>query len=115
MEKTVYTDNLDFREHKALRASRDLLGLMASTAMSSLKTAPRGFARDHPRIDLLRMKGLVVTRRWKPAKWMETKAVVERVRDTWAAAAPMNIWLDMHVGPSRLAPDDDALARFGPR
>lgn len=88
---------------------------LESTAMSSLKTAPRGFARDHPRIDLLRMKGLVVTRRWKPAKWMETKAVVERVRDTWAAAAPMNIWLDMHVGPSRLAPDDDALARFGPR
>ena len=45
---------------------------------------------------------------------MQTKAVVERVRDTWVAAAPMNFWLDTHVGPSTLAPDDDALARFGP-
>ena len=26
----------------------------------------------------------------------------------------MNAWLDAHVGPSTLAPDDDALARFGP-
>ena len=85
------------------------------TAIGSLKTAPRGYPRDHPRIELLRLKGLVGTRHWKPAKWMQTKAVVERVRDTWLAAAPMNAWLDAHVGPSTLAPDDDELARFGAR
>ena len=45
---------------------------------------------------------------------MQTKAVVERVRDTWEAAAPMNEWLDAHVGPSTIAPDEDELARFGP-
>jgi hypothetical protein len=44
---------------------------------------------------------------------MQTKAVVKRVRDTWEEAAPMNAWLDAHVGPSTLAPDDDELARFG--
>jgi len=85
------------------------------TAIESLKTAPRGYPRDHPRIELLRLKGLVGTRHWKPAKWMQTKAVVERVRDTWLAAALMNAWLDAHVGPSTLAPDDDELARFGGR
>jgi len=85
------------------------------TAIGSLKTAPRGYARDHPRIDLLRLKGLVVTRHWKPAKWMETKAAVDRVRDTWMAAIPMNFWLDTHVGPSTLAPDDDDGVRFGRR
>jgi uncharacterized protein (TIGR02453 family) len=85
------------------------------TAIGSLKTAPRGYARDHPRIDLLRLKGLVITRHWDTAKWMQTKAVVERVRDTWAAAVPMNSWLDTHVGPSTMAPDEDDLARFGPR
>jgi uncharacterized protein (TIGR02453 family) len=85
------------------------------TAIGSLKTAPRGYARDHSRIDLLRLKGLVVTRHWKPAKWMETKAVVDRVRDTWMAAIPMNFWLNTHVGPSTLAPDDDDGARFGRR
>jgi uncharacterized protein (TIGR02453 family) len=82
------------------------------TAIGSLKTAPRGYSRDHPRIELLRLKGLVATRHWKPAKWMQTKAVVERVRDTWLAAAPVNAWLDSHVGPSTLAPDEDELARF---
>jgi uncharacterized protein (TIGR02453 family) len=82
------------------------------TAISALKSAPRGYPRDHPRIELLRLKGLVATHHWKPAKWMQTKAVVERVRDTWAVAAPVNSWLDAHVGPSTLAPDEDALTRF---
>jgi uncharacterized protein (TIGR02453 family) len=84
------------------------------TAMETLKTAPRGYPRDHPRIDLLRLKGLVGTRRWTPAKWMQTKAVVRRVRDTWDAAAPMNAWLDAHVGPSTIPPDEDDISRFGP-
>ncbi len=84
------------------------------TAIGALKTAPRGYARDHPRIELLRLKGLVATHHWKPAKWMQTKAAVGRVRDTWVATAPMNAWLDAHVGPSTLAPDEGELARFGP-
>ena len=89
-------------------------GGLEFSAIGSLKTAPRGYRRDHPRIDLLRLKGLVGTRRWKPAKWMQTKAVVQRVRDTWDAAAPMNAWLDAHVGPSTVPPDEDEIARFGP-
>jgi uncharacterized protein (TIGR02453 family) len=80
-------------------------GLRAS-AMDELKTAPRGYAKDHPRIELLRRKGLVVSREWPLAKWMQTKAVVGRVRDAWAAAVPMNEWLDAHVGPSTLPPDE---------
>jgi len=83
------------------------------SAVSALKTAPRGYAKDHPRIELLRMKGLAASRHWKHAKWMETRAVVDRVRDTWDAVAPMNAWLDAYVGPSTVAPDEDQLARFG--
>ncbi|HSB86596.1 MAG TPA: DUF2461 domain-containing protein, partial [Ilumatobacteraceae bacterium] len=82
------------------------------SAMTSLKSAPRGYPRDHPRIELLRLKGLVATRRWKTAKWMRTRAVVERVRETWEVAAPMNAWLDAHVGPSTLAPDENEMGRF---
>ncbi|HZX55842.1 MAG TPA: DUF2461 domain-containing protein [Ilumatobacteraceae bacterium] len=84
------------------------------SAISALKTAPRGYAKDHPRIELLRMKGLAAARHWQHAKWMQTKAVVDRVRDTWDAVAPMNEWLDAHVGPSTIAPDEDQLARFRP-
>ena len=87
---------------------------MEFSAIESLKTAPRGYPRDHPRIDLLRLKGLVGTRRWKPAKWMQTKAVVQRVRDTWDLAEPMSAWLDAHVGPSTIPPDEDEIGRFGP-
>jgi uncharacterized protein (TIGR02453 family) len=85
------------------------------SAMNELKTAPRGYARDHPRIELLRRKGLVATHRWKPARWMQTKAVVQRVRDTWEVAASMNAWLDVHVGPSTAAPHEHELARSARR
>lgn len=75
-------------------------------AMSELKTAPRGFPKDHPRIALLRRKGLMATTEWPLASWMHTRTVVKRVRDAWAACAPINEWLDAHVGPSTLAPED---------
>jgi len=83
-------------------------------AIGALKTAPRGYPKDHPRIELLRRKGLMVSRHWEPASWMGTKSVVKRVRDAWTVASEMNEWLDAHVGPSTLAPDEDELARFGP-
>ena len=75
-------------------------------AISELKTAPRGYPKDHPRIELLRRKGLMASRSWAPASWMRSTRAVARVRETWLAAAPMNEWLDAHVGPSVLAPDD---------
>jgi len=86
-------------------AALEASGQQAS-AIEALKTAPRGYAKDHPRIALLRRKGLVATRRWDQATWMRTAAVVGRVRDTWAEAVAMNEWLDAHVGPSTMPPDD---------
>jgi uncharacterized protein (TIGR02453 family) len=80
-------------------------------AVDELKTAPRGYSKDHPRIELLRRKGLVSTREWPHAKWMRTAAVVSRVREVWEAGAPLTAWLDAHVGPSTLAPDEDQLMR----
>lgn len=74
-------------------------------AISELKTAPRGIAKDHPRIELLRRKGLMSGRRFDVAAWMHTKAVITRVRDTWNGAAELNQWLDHHVGPSTMAPE----------
>ncbi len=82
-------------------------------AIGELKTAPRGYPRDHPRIELLRRKGLMASRSWPPATWMGTTKLVGRVRAAWTGAAPMNAWLDAHVGPSTLAPEDD-IGRFGP-
>ena len=80
-------------------------------AIDALKTAPRGYAKDHLRIVLLRRKGLIIGRSWEPAAWMHTKAAAKRITDTWTAAAPMCAWLDRHVGPSELPPDDTPWAR----
>jgi len=81
-------------------------------AISELKTAPRGYPKDHPRIELIRRKGLMASRSWDHAAWMRTKQVVGKVRDAWQRCDEMNAWLDAHVGPSTMAPDEDELARF---
>lgn len=66
----------------------------------SLKAAPRGYRRDHPRIDLLRHKSLAAMRSFEPAGWLHTKAAATRITDTWRAARPIHDWLARHVGPS---------------
>jgi len=75
------------------------------TAMETLKTAPRGYPKDHPRIELLRHKGLVAMRTWPVSGWLGTAAAKKRVVDLFHATAPLVAWLDAHVGPS-----DDAAA-----
>ena len=63
-----------------------------------LKTAPRGYPKDHPRIDLLRQKGLVAWREWPLGPWLRTKAPKGRVVDVLHAAEPIRAWLSKHVG-----------------
>ncbi len=89
----------------ALCFEAERLGLTLG-AMSELKTAPRGYAKDHPRIAILRRKGLIASKDWPLAKWMHTKEVVTRVRDAWLAGADLNKWLNKHVGPTTLPPAD---------
>jgi uncharacterized protein (TIGR02453 family) len=70
-----------------------------------LKTAPRGYAKDHPRIELLRRKALIAGRRARPgAGGIDRDAALDHVAGTWRAAAPLNAWLDQHVGESTLPP-----------
>ena len=83
----------------ALRARRYEVG-----AHDTLKTAPRGYSKAHPRIELLRMKGLTVGRRFAPAGWLHTGAALNRILTVWRDAAPVNSWLDRHVGPSTNPP-----------
>ncbi|MEV7924604.1 DUF2461 domain-containing protein [Kitasatospora sp. NPDC088779] len=68
----------------------------------SLKTAPRGFPKDHPRIELLRHKGLVAWQEWAPAKWLGTRGAHTRITTFLRASQPLRDWLDDHVGPSEL-------------
>jgi uncharacterized protein (TIGR02453 family) len=65
-----------------------------------LKTAPKGYPRDHPRVDLLRYKGLVAWKQWPVAAWLGTAAAKRRVVEFLRAARPLNDWLAEHVGRS---------------
>ena len=64
-------------------------------AGASLKTAPRGYPRDHPQIELLRRKQLIVGRSLPGPVTRE--AGLELARGTREAAAPVRAWLDAHV------------------
>jgi uncharacterized protein (DUF2461 family) len=75
-------------------------------AISELKSAPRGFSKDHPRIELLRRKGLIAVQEFGSPAWMYGKTVPKRIRQSWAGVADLCGWLDAHVGPSTLPPDD---------
>ncbi len=59
-----------------------------------LKTAPRGYDRDHPRIGLLRFKSLTLMHDHGFAPVIHTPEILERVREDWRAARSVVEWLD---------------------
>lgn len=60
---------------------------------TSLKTTPRGYAADHPRIDLLRRRQLVVGRSYGFDPVIHAAELLERVRQDWRAMRPVVGWL----------------------
>jgi uncharacterized protein (TIGR02453 family) len=67
-----------------------------------LKTAPRGYPKDHPRIELLRNKGLVAWKQWPAGAWLGKAGAKTRIVDFLRTSRPLNAWLDANVGPSTL-------------
>jgi len=66
-------------------------------AHDSVKTAPRGYAKDHPRIELLKLKGIVMSKAWPVGGWLGTRKAKDRVVSTLVAARPLNAWIAEHV------------------
>src|SRR6202163_602160 len=67
----------------------------------SFKRVPTGYPSDHPRGDLLRCKGLMAGRNWKPGSWLHSIEAKDRVRQAIKDSKPLTGWLDTHVCPSR--------------
>jgi uncharacterized protein (TIGR02453 family) len=78
---------------KAERAGIELWG-------ESLATAPRGYPKDHERIELLRRKSLALGATLKFGRGISRSDGLQFVTKTWRAAAPVTGWLDEHVGAS---------------
>ena len=58
-----------------------------------LKTAPRGYDKEHPRIDLLRHKQLFAGRLIGFEPVIHTAELADLVRDDWRALKPLVDWL----------------------
>jgi uncharacterized protein (TIGR02453 family) len=62
-----------------------------------LKTVPRGYDRDHPRIELLRGRSLMVVRAFGAPDWLASPRVVEEVTAVWREVRPLVHWASAHV------------------
>ncbi len=105
-----------FRPYRDVRFSSDkspyktnigaMIGVKAggldATGHDALKTAPKGYPKDHPRIELLRYKGLITWKEWPAGAWLGTRKAKDRVVQFLEASKPLNGWLRKHVGPSTL-------------
>ena len=92
-------DDVSGREVAAIVAALTKAGYEA-TAHDVLKTVPRGYAKDHPRLDLLRHKGLIAWKTWPIGSWLGTRTVKARLVKLLHDASPLRAWLDLYVGPS---------------
>lgn len=67
-----------------------------------LTRVPNGFAKDHPRADLLRHKTLTAHREYGSPDWLCTPRAKGRIAVALRKLAPLNEWLDDNVGASTL-------------
>ena len=72
------------------------------TAHEVLTTAPKGYPKDHPRIELLRHKGLITWKRWPGGPWLGTRRAKDRLVEFFRLSKPLTEWLRTNVGPSTL-------------
>jgi uncharacterized protein (TIGR02453 family) len=66
-------------------------------AHDALKTAPRGYPKDHPRVDLLRRKGIAAWREFPPGDWLDSKKAPARLASFFRSAQPLRDWLARHA------------------
>lgn len=64
-----------------------------------LKTVPRGFARDHPRAELLKHKTLSAGVDVGTPEWVSTPAVMDEVARRWRQLRPLVDWVVRYAAP----------------
>lgn len=63
----------------------------------TLKTSPRGYDADHPRIALLRHKSMTLGMDYGFDKFIHTPALADRIRTDWREAMPFVDWVLAHA------------------
>ncbi len=78
-----------------------------------LTRAPRGVDPDHPRIELLRHKGLAAMLEFGAPDWLSDPRCLQEVAAAWRRAQGLTGWLARHVGPAEPVDGDPRSARAG--
>jgi uncharacterized protein (TIGR02453 family) len=98
--RTAVADDKEGTELEAALVAARRARLDIAAAEPPLATAPRGWPKDHPRIALLRMRGLITGRELGTPAWLHTSRAANEVAKVWRSGADVNAWLDANVGPS---------------
>lgn len=99
--RRAVADDRTGAELEAIVAGMEAAGL-ALIRDGALKTAPRGYPVDHPRIGLLRLPHLAGGTDWPPEPWLHTAEARDRIFATWRALGPLLDWVAAHApGPPR--------------
>jgi uncharacterized protein (TIGR02453 family) len=72
------------------------------TGHEQLKTAPKGYPKDHPRIELLRCKGVIAWREWPAGAWLGSARAKDRIVLFFEDSRPLVDWLNGRVGPTTM-------------
>ena len=64
----------------------------------TVKTAPRGYSADNPRIELLRHRTMSLSKQYGFEPFVHTPEVLTRIRDDWRTGRPLVDWLATHLG-----------------
>jgi uncharacterized protein (TIGR02453 family) len=89
--RTAIDDDRRGKELERLLA--DLTSAGWEVGGDRLKTSPRGYDPDHPRIELLRHKSLTVSKSYGFEPVIHTPELVDLVRADWRATKPLVTWL----------------------
>lgn len=88
------------------RTGEQLVNVIGALARSNigvsshdmLTRVPTGYPKDSPRAELLRYKNIVAWRDWPAAPWLGTAKAKDRLVEFFRTTAPLNEWLQAHVG-----------------
>ncbi|SEL11545.1 DUF2461 domain-containing protein [Rhodococcus maanshanensis] len=88
----------DLRGGQLETITRDLEAAKFEIGGDRLKTTPRGFSVEHPRIELLRHKTLTASRLYASPKWIDSRRTATEVRKAWESMRPLVEWATDVVG-----------------